>query len=247
MLSKWTARIRRRINRQRDFEIRLNAAEVAIACLCEDSTYRSGEGVGLNGQQGRKKIFSDLAAAFSFETVVETGTWIGDTTGYLATTLNVPVHSCELHKLPHLVAKKRLAAVANARLYLGDSRPFLRELSTVIPSNALCLFYLDAHWHADLPLAEELGTITATWRNHVIAVDDFRVPGDDGYAYDSYGPGKSLSLGDFRPVFAKLGLVPFFPALPAARETGFKRGCVVLAPAGAIADRIRQISSLVAK
>jgi len=247
MLETWTSRIRRRLNRQRDLEIRLNAAEVAIACLCEGDTYAAGESVGLNGQRGRKEIFADLAAAFAFEIAVETGTWIGDTTGYLATTLNVPVHSCELHKIPHLVAKRRLSGIPRIRLERNDSRTFLDGLRAVIPSATRCLFYLDAHWHTDLPLAQELKIISETWRNYVIVIDDFRVPGDDRYAYDAYGRGKSLSLEDFRSVFARHDLVSFFPRLPSAQETGYKRGCVVLAPAGAIADRIRELSTLVAK
>jgi hypothetical protein len=193
------------------------------------------------------KIFADIADNFRFDAAIETGTWMGDTTGYLATTMRIPVYSCELHAVPHAVAKMRLANLPDVHLATGDSRKFLRELTAIIPAARMCLFYLDAHWHSDLPLAEELQIISAHWREYVIVIDDFCVPGDQGYSYDSYGRGKSLSLADFAGVFARHALAAFFPATPSAEESGFKRGCVVLAPEGSVAARLRTIASLVSR
>jgi hypothetical protein len=34
----------------------------------------------------------------------------------------------------------------------------------------------------------------------VAMIDDFRVPGDEGYAYDDYGPGKALTA-DYLPTY----------------------------------------------
>jgi hypothetical protein len=69
----------------------------------------------------------------------------------LASTLRCPVYSCELHRIPHLIAKMRLGAIENVTLILSDSRKFLRDLAELLPSGRKCFFYLDAHWHADLP------------------------------------------------------------------------------------------------
>jgi hypothetical protein len=242
-LASW---VQRRWQRHRDLEIRVNALETAVGHLCAGRGYADSPDVGLNGQRARKKIFSDIGSTFRFDAVIETGTWMGDTTGYLATTMRAPVHSCELHVVPHAVAKMRLANLPDVHLARSDSREFLRELTTTLPGDRLCLFYLDAHWHSDLPLAEELRIISAHWRDYVIVVDDFRVPGDDGYRYDSYGRGKVLSVADFGDVFARHNLMPFFPAATSAEESGYKRGCVVLAPDGRIAAKLRQIESLVA-
>jgi hypothetical protein len=138
----------------------------------------------------------------------------------------------------------RLADVPRLTLEHKDSRSFLRDLRAVVPATSRCLFYLDAHWHSDLPLAEELRIIRDAWREYVIVVDDFQVPGDPGYHFDSYGRGKSLSITDFGAEFERCGLEWFFPARSSAEETGFKRGCVVLAPRGGTAEKIRTLAAL---
>ena len=244
MLQKFGVRLRRRLNFHRDVELRVRALEEAIACLIANRRYETGDGMGFNCQRVRKQILGEIARVFPIETVVETGTWIGDTTGYLASTLRCPVYSCELHRIPHLIAKMRLGAIENVTLVLGDSRKFLRDLAELLPSARKCFFYLDAHWHADLPLLDELRLIAKTWCDSVIMIDDFRVPGDAGYRYDDYGRGKSLSMQDFGAQFERLALKPYFPSVSSADETGAGSGCVVLAPRGPIAEALRQIRLL---
>ena len=50
-------------------------------------------------------------------------------------------------------------------------------------------FFLDAHGREHLPLREELEIILTHWREAIVMIDDFEVPGTD-YGYDDYGPGK---------------------------------------------------------
>ena len=65
-------------------------------------------------------------------------------------------------------------------------------------------------------------------------VDDFAVPGDPGYGFDDYGPGKRLDLEYLRQ--GKLrDLIVFFPSVPSHEETGAKRGCVIATANGEIA------------
>jgi hypothetical protein len=244
MLSRVAAKVLRFWNRHADMERRVTTLETAVRCLGECPSYEPSSGTGLNGQRVRKQIFADLLATLPFDAIVETGTWMGDTAGYLATTTNVPVYSCELDRTAHAIAKLRLARLSQVHLERGDSRAFLRGLSSRISREKRCLFYLDAHWHSDLPLGEELGIIAEAWRDYVIVVDDFRVPGDEGYDYDSYGRGKRLSIEDFRGAFLANNLTPFFPAVSSAEETGSKRGCVVLAPVRAV-DTLRGVRSIV--
>ena len=90
-------------------------------------------------------------------------------------------------------------------------------------------FYLDAHWNADLPLAEELEIVFARCPAAVVMVDDFQVPDDPGYGYDDYGPGKTLTPDYIAPMVASHDLAAFYPATPATEESGERRGCVVLA------------------
>jgi hypothetical protein len=122
-----------------------------------------------------------------------------------------------------------------------DSRQFLRDLAERPESrHETAFFYLDAHGNSDLPLRDELLIVTRTWRNAVVMIDDFQVPGDPGYQFDDYGPGKALTLS-YLPEMP--GWRIYFPAARSTEEWG-SRGCVVLA-APAVAHAMGHIASLV--
>ena len=106
-----------------------------------------------------------------------------------------------------------------------DARQFLSALP--LPHDTRTFFYLDAHWNKDLPLADETEFIIKTYRSFVIMIDDFQVPGDPGYCFDDYGPGKSLSLRDF-PFEGDSRITAYFPSRHSSRESGIRRGCIVL-------------------
>ena len=92
-----------------------------------------------------------------------------------------------------------------------------------------------AHWYQDLPLADEIDIIAGAWRDYAILVDDFKVPGDDGYAYDDYGPGKCLDMDYLKPVLARNQLRAFFPTTRSKDESGGRPGYVVVVPDSAVA------------
>lgn len=48
-----------------------------------------------------KRMFWELMAAIPFDAIVETGTWLGDTTGYMAQAARRPVYSCEVNPRFH--------------------------------------------------------------------------------------------------------------------------------------------------
>jgi len=227
---------------------RIQTLETAVDCLLNSPTYIDSDDFGFgrfNGQRFRRRIFAELLQTLSFEAIIETGTYTGNTTGYMAKTACLPVYTCELNKIFFSIAKKRLEGIPNISFMLSDSRKFLRELA----KNEVCkknsFIYLDAHWYDDLPLKEEIGIICDNWSNFVIMVDDFQVPGDAGYGYDNYGKNRTLSLKDFAQVFAEHDLVPFFPALPSVEETGYKQGSIILAKYGEASDKISRLNVLV--
>lgn len=196
-----------------------------------------------NGQAGRQQIFQELISKVRFQAIIETGTYRGTTTEFLAKESKLTVYTVETEPRYYHYARIRLRAHGNIRLELGDSRMFLEHLArdpAVPKSNAF--FYLDSHWLEDLPLKQEVGLITSFWRGTAIMIDDFEVPEDAGYSYDDYGPGKRLCLEHLQPL-SSLGLSPFFPTLPSAQETGRKRGCVVLADQ-ILAERLQEVRSL---
>ena len=59
-------------------------------------------------------------------------------------------------------------------------------------------------------------------------IDDFRVPGDDGYGYDDYGSGKKIEIDYIKDIITKYKLKIFSPKISSSQETGEKRGCAIL-------------------
>jgi hypothetical protein len=180
-----------------------------------------------NGQMNRKALFDDIIAKTEIEAIVETGTYRASTTEYMARATGLPVFSCEIDRRLFAYCRRRLEALPNAVVSPQDSPIFLKS---VISDDRLrqrrVFFYLDAHWYENLPLKEEIRIILHSDVDPVIMIDDFAVPGDPQYGFDDYGPSRALST-QYLLQFACSDLPLFFPSLPADRETGSKRGCVV--------------------
>ncbi|MCP3958744.1 MAG: class I SAM-dependent methyltransferase [bacterium] len=197
-----------------------------------------------NGQAHRRALFLQLLEAFPFQVLVETGTFRGATTRFLADASGRPVFTVDAHPRYYHYARLRFRRRPDITVEAGDSRRFLERLARApaVPREDV-FFYLDAHWQADLPLREELEIVCRSWTDSVIMVDDFRVPGDDGYIYDNYGEGRELSL-EYLESLVPGRLDAFFPSLSSEQETGKRRGCVVLASGEPAARRLRALSSL---
>lgn len=223
-------------------EERFDAWLGAVDCIFHRQP-TTGFGGPLNGSLARLTAFEELKRLCSFDAVVETGTYRGESTIFFADA-GCPVYSSEVNPRYLGYAQLRLWARSNVHFCLGDSRQFLRRLiqDSAVPKDRV-FFYLDAHWHDDLPLREEVDLIFRHWTRPVVMIDDFQVPDDSGYQFDDYGGGKKLSLEYLNPI-AHLGFIPFFPALPSSEEVGLKRGWVVLAGDGFSIDQLRAIAQL---
>lgn len=194
---------------------------------------RRGWGGPFNGQEFRLALFDAIMERAAPVAIVETGTFLGTTTECLAGT-GRPVFTVEGNPRNYGFAKARLRNHPNVTLLRGDSRAALRELFEVPLAPLIgetLFFYLDAHWKADLPLAQELEIIFSRCPRAVVMVDDFQVPSDPGYGFDDYGPGRALTPEYILPALAAHSLVALYPSTPAARESGARRGCVVIARA----------------
>lgn len=206
---------------------------------------RTSWGGPFNGQTHRQRMVEAFIRKLSLHAIVETGTYRGTTTAYLASLTHLPIYTVELKTPTRGFACAALWRFKNVRVYGGDSRLFLRKLAakTAFRGKRL-LFYLDAHWPLDLPLAEEIAIVFTTWDRALVLVDDFQVPDDSGYAYDNYGPGKALTFDYIRPAIRKFGLHTFVPSLPSILETGKKRGSVVLAADADLIEILRSMSEI---
>lgn len=197
-----------------------------------------------NGQAGRTAIMEAILRTCLLENVVETGTFRGTTTEFLAQRVNGRVYSCESEPRYFLYSRRRLEPLRNVEVHLRDSRAFLQTLlSRDGVRQARTLFYLDAHWNIDLPLASEIEIILNKHASSVIAIDDFEVPFDRDYGFDDYGPDKRLWL----PILAPFrNAVPNFyvPSIRAAKETGAKRGCIWFASSDHLDQLLAQVPNL---
>jgi len=219
--------------------------EFTVETLISSPKFEYSDEIGMNWQNERKKIVSHIITNSNIDAIVETGTFIGNTTGYLHIKYNLPVYTCELNHQFFLLSQSRLKDLKQVYFHNSDSRSFLKSLTKSELAHSNIFFYLDAHWYNDLPLREEISIICKNWRNFAIMVDDFEVPGDSGYGYDDYGPGKALNLKHIEDLLNEYKLKPFFPSINSENETGSKRGCVVLAPEGKLMVELTKIKSLI--
>lgn len=200
----------------------------------------------LNGQKLRQEAYAAITKRISFRAIVETGTFLGTTTDYFGKA-GLPVYTVEIDPRAFGYAAQRFAKISG-RIHVvrGNSPDFLTGLikDQTCPKERV-FFYLDAHvqdssGYFKAPLAEELEIIFSNWKEPVVMIDDFQVPGTT-YSFDDWGdPRKNLcleALAGLKP----LQLTPFFPASGPEQETGAKRGWVVFAREPAI---LRELESL---
>jgi hypothetical protein len=102
--------------------------------------------------------------------------------------------------------------------------------------------YLDSHWQEDLPLRTELAIIRELTNDCVIMIDDFRVPHDQGFGWDTYG-NVILEWPYIRPEFEGFPrpLSVLYPSYPSSIETGGRRGWVLIA-CGKMAERVPDVA-----
>jgi hypothetical protein len=189
------------------------------------------QGFGImNGQEARQRVVEALVQSLKLVDAVETGTFRGTTTEFLARI--VPGHVYTVEAQPRRYASNYFRFLWNSRVHVscGDSREFLRKLAADGMPMPRTLFYLDAHWAEDFPLAEELTIIDqGPWIDPVVIIDDFEVADDPGYQFDDYGPGKRIGP-EILPQKVMRERALLLPAIPSAAETGMRRGCGVLVP-----------------
>jgi hypothetical protein len=133
-------------------------------------------------------ILKDYASRFGLRTLVETGTFAGDTIDAVLRSFDRIV-SIELSDTWHARAKARFSREPHVTLLHGDSGTRLSEVLATLDRPAL--FWLDAHYSGpitaraaiDTPIVQELESIVKhPVRGHVVLIDDLRdFTGQGGY------------------------------------------------------------------
>lgn len=201
--------------------------EAAASIDLNDVDLQASWGGPLNGQIARRDLVQKIIQNWNPAAVIETGTFRGVTTEWLAEITSIPIYTCEKNKRFFLQSRRRLAKWPNVHLALQDSRDFIRQIAGTDVSKKKVLFYLDAHWEQDLPLREEISIIFQSFDYPCVIVDDFKVPFDAGYFFDNYGPGKMLSLEILDGLLSP-DIQIAFPSTPSELDTGARRGAIIL-------------------
>jgi hypothetical protein len=177
----------------------------------------------LNGQKNRKKIINKLIKSKIISKIYETGSYHGSSAEFFSK-FKIPVFTCEISKQAYLIAKDRLLKFKKTKISNCNSIFFLNKLKK---NNKINFFYLDAHDKIlKNPLLKELDIILNKFSKFVIMIDDFQVPHDYEYGYDS-DCGKILNLNFIKKIINK-NVQIFFPKIKAKFETGYKRGSVFI-------------------
>jgi len=166
-----------------------------------------------------------LVKEHKIETIVETGTYLGNTAKKFATIADVI--TCEVKREHFDEAMKNLATVPNALVFFGNSVDVLSENAGLF-KNKRVLFFLDAHWYDYCPLLDELKLIETMGMKPIVVIHDFKVPGKD-FGYDRYrGQDFEWSLIDYqvRKIYGKDGFTYYYNE----NSDGPRRGAIFILP-----------------
>ena len=197
----------------------------------------------MNGQTARLELCRQILTQIGVSHIVETGTYRGTTTEWLAQ-FGRPVVTFEADERYARFSRLRLQKYPNVRLVHTNSVDGLRALlQEEHVRSGVVFYYLDAHWEDYLPLADELRIIADQTPHAIVLIDDFAVAGDPEYQFDDYGQRGALNL-DYLTSHGFGDLLCFFPTTPARAETGVARGYVVATADHAIAASLQQLPHL---
>ena len=103
---------------------------------------------------------------------IETGTYYGYTTTWVAKQCQIPVFTCEIVQEYIDEAKKVLPS--RVELYEESSVRFIAAIKNKV--GTLPFFFLDAHWFPKWPLLGELKMISDLFPGAIILIHDMQVP-----------------------------------------------------------------------
>jgi hypothetical protein len=129
----------------------------------------------------KRRILATYGSAFKTATLIETGTFLGDTVHALRHRFKA-IFSIELSNELAAKAKHRFQGHSHIHILQGDSGEVLPQILSNISTRAL--FWLDGHYSGgvtaqgklDTPVMKELRTILAhSVKDHVVLIDDARL------------------------------------------------------------------------
>lgn len=205
-----------------------------LGSLEEAALYpRRNEVVCFNGQLLRTLWIFSTISKLSITHFLETGTFLAFTSLTVCRHFALPTSSVDIAS--GFVRRARVLSFAvlgpratRYRLERGDSRTSLRGWLSDLPASAVPLVYLDAHSNAlkTQPLIDEVAICLERGRCAVV-IDDFRIPNDPGFGYDSAN-GFEIGLGTLGDALDDDRINLRLPSYAASSESGYRRGAAAL-------------------
>ncbi len=177
-----------------------------------------------NGQARRMSVIWQISRIFKPTVGIETGTFLGSSTPYLASMVEKDMYTIEIDQKTFLLAKERFEKnnhQKNIKHILGDSVLQIEKiLCDLDPNSDRVIAYLDAHWYDAIPTTDEIQSLISWGGPWIAIIDDFKIQGDPGYKFDSYG---IVEIGpNILPANSDLCL--YIPKISSALETGRRKG-----------------------
>jgi len=131
--------------------------------------------IPFNGDTFIPQEFLKLKDKFSIKYVVETGTYLGETTSWLSKNFD-NIFTTEINLNSLNIAKNNCLDSHNINFLFGDSSLIIKDVVELV-KNERTIFFLDAHWDDFCPTASELIEIKNMVIKPIIVIHDFYVPG----------------------------------------------------------------------
>lgn len=184
----------------------------------------------LNGDTHLQTIVKKLVETHKIETIVETGTHLGSSTGFFSDLVK-RVITTEINEKWQIAARTRLHDKSNIRFILGDSAT---TLGTILPSlgDEKVLFFLDSHFNNDKSLDRELKIIEESKVCPYILIHDFKVPNRPDLGYDSWD-GQEYCFESFQTMLASIYRVrkcKGYKYMYNSDSAYGQRGCLIVSP-----------------
>ena len=174
-----------------------------------------------------EELFLRLKAKHGIKYVIETGTYHGMTTEWLANNFD-NVSTVEVNDTFLKISTKRLAKYKNVKMYKGSSSELLGQM--IAEAGKPLLIFLDAHWYAN-PVLRELELIAKSGRKPVLVIHDFKNPHDETMGYDVY-PNQNI-VYDWD--WVKEGVEKIYDKYELSYNdvaVGARRGALIIEPVG---------------
>ncbi len=190
-------------------------------------------GQPFNGDIYLADEFRKLRDKHGINYVIETGTYHGHTTQWLAENFK-QVYTIESNIKHIKIAGEYWQSKPNSRvnsigLFEADSSVYLIDVINEVPEKSPLMIFLDAHWYAN-PVLAELDQIKESNRKPVLVIHDFKVPGHPELGYDIY-PDQGI-VYEWSWIEDKIKAIygDSYIKYYNSKATGAARGCLFIEP-----------------